>query len=133
MPLGMNKTSGEKSGIISSMQDDGAFWWRMIWVPMDDTLKNRLRTAGFSNIVDGSPEEVIRALLVELESSRAKADMRSKETESVKMALKSVQSDLWVQREMFGQTQQQWVMALRKIHQMAVENEAQAPAGVQRQ
>lgn len=93
---------------------------------MDDTLKNKLRAAGFAHLVDGDGDELVRSLLSECEAARSRAEMRGKETETIRMAMKSMQSDLWVQREMFGQMQQQWVMALRKIHQMAAESEAQA-------
>jgi len=93
---------------------------------MDDTLKNRLRAAGFSHLVDGDIDELVRALMSECESARSRAEMRGKEAETIRMAMKSMQADLWVQREMFGQMQQQWVMALRKIHQMASESEAQS-------
>lgn len=93
---------------------------------MDDTLKNRLRAAGFAHFVDGDVDELVKSLLSECESARSRSEMRGKETETIRMAMKSMQADLWVQREMFGQMQQQWVMALRKIHQMAAESEAQA-------
>jgi|Laugresu1bdmlbdd_1035124.scaffolds.fasta_scaffold00979_8 hypothetical protein len=93
---------------------------------MDDTLKNRLRAAGFSHLVDGDIDELVKALMSECESARSRAEMRGKEAETIRMAMKSMQADLWVQREMFGQMQQQWVMALRKIHQMASESEAQS-------
>jgi len=98
---------------------------------MDEALKTRLRASGFSQWVDGETNDLIKAMLAECESARSRAEMRGKESESMRIAMKSVQSDLWVQREMFGQMQQQWVAALRKVHQLVSESENSSQAATQ--
>jgi len=91
----------------------------------DEQTKNRIRAAGFQQ-VDQDEQECIKAIMNELEQARSRAEMRAKEAEALRLALKNSQADIWVQREMYMAVQGQWGVALRKVYQMASESESAA-------
>lgn len=92
---------------------------------IDEQLKHRIRAAGFQQ-VDQDEQECIKAIMNELEQARSRAEMRAKEADALRLALKNSQAEIWVQREMYMAVQGQWGAVLRKMYQMVSEAESAA-------